>query len=541
MSVLPLTSPESNMNELYDVVIAGGGPAGLFLASELAMARASVLVLERDVAPASPLKLQPLGWRGLNTPSIEAFYRRGLLDTIFEPDNKPAFFERLVKTPGFQPGGHFAGILLNANKLDLSRHKYRLPGPGLKPAPAGLDRIEAALNARAESLGVTILRGYSVTKIAAQDDTSVMVEAGGQDGESESFRGRWLVGCDGGRSIIRKAAGFDFVGTDPKFTGYAAHCELDHPEKLERGFCVTKHGLYVSRPPVTLYLLDFDNSAGFDRQTAGPITQEHIQGILNRITGIPELELKITKFHLATSFTDRSKQATSYRKGRVLLAGDAAHIHPPFGGQGLNLGLGDAINLGWKLAATVQQEKTAEGGLVDLALLDTYEKERHPIAQWVLEWTRAQGLALEPSLHSIAVRKLVSDLIDTTDGTNLFIDRVWGLSQRYILGDGKAHAHPLVGSSAPDLELSDDSRLSPKLGSGRGLLVDLEDDAPFRSLLESSKYEAKVGYLHTGAKDKLGLRAFLVRPDGIVAWVADDSEEPDLDAGKLALEQWFGH
>jgi len=203
------------------------------------------------------------------------------------------------------------------------------------PIPTTIKPIETILTERAESLGVTILRGNGVTKIAAQDNGSVTVEAG----ENQNFRGKWLVGCDGGRSVIRKAAGFDFTGTEAKFTGYAVKCDLDHPEKLKPGFHHTKNGMYIVAPE-SLYLTDFDGGA-FDRTQE--ITQEHIQSVFSRISGITEV--MITKIHLALTFTDRCKQTTSYRKGRVLLAGDAAHIRGPLGSQGLGLGLGDAINL----------------------------------------------------------------------------------------------------------------------------------------------------------------------------------------------------
>ncbi|TAQ89068.1 hypothetical protein B7494_g2576 [Chlorociboria aeruginascens] len=513
------------MNKPSDVIIVGAGPIGLFLASELALARVSVLVLERDAKRESPWKTEPLGRRGMNTPSVEAFYRRGLLSKL-DSGERPSFFQ---KTGEFKFGGHFAGILLNSNKLDLGRWKYRLPGPALVPIPSTLERIETTLTEYAESLGVTILRGNDVTKIIAEDDNSVTVETG----ENISFRGKWLVGCDGGRSVIRKAAGFDFVGTEAKFTGYSVKCDFDYPEKLKPGFHITKTGMYIVAPG-SLYLVDFDDAA-FDRTRE--ITQEHIQDVMSRVSDVTDV--KITKLHLASSYTDRSKQATSYRNGRVLLAGDAAHIHSPLGAQGLNLGLGDAMNLGWKLAATIRQESKSNGRPVDLSLLDTYESERHPIAAWVLEWTRAQVSVLQPDLYGAAVQALIRDLIDTTDGNNLFLDRVWGLSQRYKLGNSEAHAHPLVGSSAPDFELSDGSRLGPKLAGGRGLLVDFEDDDALKGLVTGEDYKDRVDYLGVGAKDRRGIRALLIRPDGIVAWMVEDDVKPDIEAANAALEQWF--
>ncbi|KAL9002675.1 MAG: hypothetical protein Q9188_004414 [Gyalolechia gomerana] len=219
------------MSKFYDVVIAGAGPVGLFLACELGLANVSVLVLESSLNAESPWKIEPLGRRGLNTPSVGNFYRRGMLNKFFDSGQRPSYHE---KKPGFQFGGHFAGIALNANKLDLHRWKYRLAGPALTPGPTTIDRIETVLIERAESLGVMILRGKGVTKFVQNDD-SVTVEAGG----NQSFRDRWLVGCDGGRSVIRNVAGFDFVGTEAKFTGYAVKCDWEHPEKLKMGFHIT--------------------------------------------------------------------------------------------------------------------------------------------------------------------------------------------------------------------------------------------------------------------------------------------------------------
>ena len=514
------------MSQIYDVIVAGAGPIGLQLACELGLAGVTVLVLERDPEPRSPWKIAPLGRRGLNTPSVEAFYRRGLLNKFFEPSDRPSSFQ---KTTGFQFGGHFAGIMLNANKLELDRWRYRLPGPSLVPAPTTMECIETVLTERAASLGVTILRNAGVTGIAAENDDSVTMKTGGD----QTFRSKWLVGCDGGRSVIRKAAGFSLEGTEARLTGYAVKCELDHPEMLKPGFHITKTGMYVVGPD-SLHLADFDNGA-FDR-TQG-ITQEHLQDVLSRISGITNV--KITKVHLASSYTDRSKQATSYRKGRVLLAGDAAHIHSPLGAQGLNLGLGDAMNLGWKLAATIRQEADSGGNGADLSLLDTYESERQPIAARVLEWSRAQVSILQPDMYGAAMHTLIRELIDTADGAKFFIDRFWGLSQRYNLGDGEAYAHPLVGCSAPDFELHDGSRLGSKLEKGRGLLIDFEDDPVTKRSIVGGKYEARVDYVGVDAKDRRGCRAFLVRPDGVVAWVADENVNPEMKALTAALEKWF--
>ncbi|KAG8528366.1 uncharacterized protein KY384_007284 [Bacidia gigantensis] len=516
------------MNKLYDVIVAGGGPIGLFLACELRIAGVSVRVLERDANPESEWKVMPLGLRGLNTPSIEGFYRRGLLDKIYNPSERAVSFQ---KKPGFQFGGHFAGISLNANKFDLDRWKYRIDGPSLQPGPTTIQKIEKALIQRAEALGVEIGRGNGVTSFVEHDD-SLTVHAG----ENQSFRTKWLVGCDGGHSVVRKQAGFDFIGTEPKFTGYAIKCDWDHFEKLKPGFHPTKNGMYILGGPNALYMTDFDNGA-FDRSQE--ITKEHVQSLFERISGITDV--KITKVHLASNFTDRCMQTTQYRKGRVILAGDAAHIHGPVGAQGLNLGLGDAMNLGWKLAATIRQEAKSGRANADLALLDTYESERHPIGVWVLDWVRAQVNVLSPDPHGQAAQSLIRDLIGTTEGANLLIERFWGLTQRYELVEGKEDTHPLVGSSAPDFELIDGSRLGPKLERGRGMLVDFGEDSTLKELLFDGSYEGNVEYVELGVKDTGGLRSLLIRPDGIVAWVTGENAEADMDAAKAALRRWFGH
>lgn len=533
------------MTKHYDVTIAGAGPVGLLLACELALGKASVLVLENAPSPESPWKTMPLGGRGLNTVAVEALYRRGLLNKFTELDILPKRgrqdssietkegLQSPEKKEGFQLGpfaGHFAGIMLDSDKLELGRWSYRLPGPGLHPGKTTLEHMERVLFERAENLGVTILRGHGVTKIAAQGEYGVTVEAGG----GQHFRSKWLVGCDGGRSMVRKLAGFEFVGTEPKYTGYSVKCDLEGANKFKPGFNPTDNGMFIFLPPNCLHMLDFD-AAAFDRSQE--ITKEHLQDVLNRVAGTTDVKIKTV--HMASSSTDRCKQATSYRKGRVLLAGDAAHIHSPIGAQGMNLGLGDAMNLGWKLAATVRQEAKSKGAPADFKLLDTYEHERYPMATWALEWTRAQVTTLQPDLYGAATRKLVRDLIDTKDGTNLLIDRVWGLSQRYSLGDGEALSHPLVGCSAPDVELHDGTRLGRKLESGRGLLVDFEDNVALKQMIVDSGYEARVDYVGIGAKDTCGLRAFLVRPDGIVAWVAEENRESTWGALYPALEQWF--
>lgn len=509
----------------YDVIIAGAGPVGLFLACELGLRGTLVLVLERDPKPDSLWKVEPLGVRGLNTSSVESLHRRGLLDKFFDTDSRPHTYD---KKSEFQFGGHFAGIMLDANRLELDRWKYRLPGPALLGGRTTIDQLERVFGEHATALGVEIRRGCGVTKIDATSANSVSVEANDQ-----LFNCKWLVACDGGKSTVRKMAGFEFTGTEPQLTGYALSCDWDHPERLKPGFHVHDKGMHIIVPPNALYMMDFDGGA-FDRKSE--ITQERIQEVFNRMTG--NTDINITKVNIASSFTDRCKQATTYRKGRVLLAGDAAHIHSPLGAQGLNLGLGDAMNLGWKLAAIVRQE--LQGQAANIALLDTYEKERHPMGKKALEWTRVQVAMLQPNPYGAALQTLIRDMINTTDGTNLFIDRFMGLSQRYDLGRGDARRHPLIGCSAPDLELEDGTRLGTKLKNGRGLLVDLGTNAPLEEVTADGVYKEEIDFVRIAVKEKLDLQAMLIRPDGIVVWVQAQDQEPDMDAAESALQQWFG-
>ncbi|MGH3621565.1 MAG: FAD-dependent monooxygenase, partial [Sciscionella sp.] len=227
----------------------------------------------------------------------------------------------------------------------------------------------------------------------------------------------------------------------------------------------------------------------------------------------------------ATRFTDNARQATDYRMGRVLLAGDAAHVHSPFGGQGLNLGIGDAVNLGWKLAATVQ-------GWAPESLVDTYTTERHPIGARVLEITRAQVALMRPDEHTSALRTVLSELMDTQDGNSYFVKMISGVAQRYDLGDG----HRWIGRRMPDLALDDGTRLGEHCIDGRPLLLDTRDDPALREA--AMNWADRLHVLTGPAVDHPELTGLLVRPDGYVAWAADGL--PELDSLRAALGRWFG-
>jgi len=503
---------------LYDVVIAGAGPVGLFLACELRLAKLSVLVLEQAEDPRSPLKRLPFGMRGLSVPTIEALYRRRLLNDVVAPPDANDRASRTSATAHWaqlprQPGGHFAGIQFFHDNIDTSKWSYRLPSPGGTNVPIELEHLESVLAARAIESGVEIKRGLGVEDVDQSND-DVGIRAG-----EETFRARWLVGCDGGRSNVRKASGFDFVGTEPEFTGYSVEVELADPDKLRVGRHYTPTGMYTYARPGTIAMVEFDGGAFHRTQ---PITLEHVQTVLRAVSGT---DVTVAALRLATTWTDRAHQATTYRRERVLLAGDAAHIHSPLGGQGLNLGLGDAMNLGWKLASMIRGNAPAD-------LLDTYVSERHPVGAQVLDWSRAQVALMRPTRSTRALEAIIRNLIDTRDGATYFAERVWGISLRYDLG-GK---HPLVGRSVPDFELADGTKVGTLLSDGTGLFLDFDSRVSLRAL--TRHWHGRLNYIAGDPKDRLDLSAVLVRPDGVVAWVSEGV--PDNEDVAQAASRWFG-
>ena len=233
----------------------------------------------------------------------------------------------------------------------------------------------------------------------------------------------------------------------------------------------------------------------------------------------------MTALRLATTWTDRACQATAYRSGRVLLAGDAAHIHSPLGGQGLNLGLGDAMNLGWKLAAAIRGDSPTD-------LLDSYQRERYPVGAQILSWSRAQVGLMRPTQSTRALAGIIRDLIETRDGATYFAERVWGVSLRYDLGTD----HPLVGRSVPDFELVDGTKIGDLFGDGRGLFLDFDSHTSFEAL--ASRWHGRINYVASDVVERLGLTAVLVRPDGFVAWASETS--PDYEDATAAVSRWFG-
>lgn len=497
---------------MKDVIISGAGPVGLFLACELALAKCSVLILEKAEDPHSPLKQLPFGIRGLSAPTIEALYRRGLLNELEIPKRLRNPHQNAKQGPRRQVG-HFAGIPFHEGDIDTAQWRYRLPSSTDNILISEMEELESVLALRAEALGVAIKRGFAITDFHQTAD-GVTVQSGDQ-----FFKGKWLVGCDGSRSVVRKAGGFEFAGTEPEFTGYSTQVDIADPEKLSPGRNVTPTGMYLQSQPGYVIIQDFDGGAFHNAER--PITLDHVQEVLRRVSNT---DVTINALHIATTWTDRARQATNYRNGRVLLAGDAAHIHSPLGGQGLNLGLGDAMNLGWKLAATIR-EQAPEG------LVDSYHTERHPIGAQVLDWSRAQVAIMRPGPQARALNAIIRDLMNTRDGATYFAGRVWGIFTHYNLGGD----HPLEGRTVPNFEFEDGTRIGELMHDGQGILLDLDGNASLKTV--AGEYAGRIKYISGNAKDRLALSAVLIRPDGIIAWASDNN--PDCSELQKAAARWF--
>jgi 2-polyprenyl-6-methoxyphenol hydroxylase-like FAD-dependent oxidoreductase len=497
----------------YDVVISGAGPIGLFLACELRAHGVRTVVLERRSEIDPTLKAGAVSGRG-----ADILTRRGVADLLgplptiadLMGGKKPGGDGPQARTaPGSMPKGHFAGLWILRGGSSSST--------GLIFAPQ--QRIEEVLEKRAVELGAEVRRGHNVVGLD-QDDSGVTIAVEGTGGPYD-LHTEWLVGCDGGRSAVRKMAGFAFPGLDGIMTGYQAIADFDDPDFFPMGWHRTEHGMIARGPmPKRVLTVEFDGPPA-DRDA--PITREELQESVRRVSGT---DVTITAVHSVTRFTDNTRQAPTYRLGRVLLAGDAAHVHPPFGGQGLHLGLGDAVNLGWKLAASVR-------GWAPEGLLDTYSAERHPAAERVLHNTRAQMALMRPGPRVDALRDIFTALAETPEANRLLSDLMGALDVRYeASGD-----HPLAGLYCPDFTLKTalgETRVEELSRGGRGLLLDLADRADVRDAVRpwADRIEAVTGATETPAD---AADAVLVRPDGHVAWAGED-----VGGLREAVRRWFG-
>ena len=360
---------------------------------------------------------------------------------------------------------------------------------------------------RALALGIEVRRECDVTNFVQRED-AVDVEWVSPAGAGQ-VRCAYLVGCDGGRSLIRKMAGFDFPGTAPTSTFYQVIAEIDHPERLlPSGWHRTSGGVFSYGPfPGRLVMLDFSGPPE-DRQA--PVTREEIEDTLRRVSGA---DVRVKALESGSRWTDNTRLVDTYRKGRVLLAGDAAHIHTPFGGQGLTLGLVDAANLGWKLAAVIRGEMPE-------SLLDTYTAERRPVAEAVLANTLAQVAIMRPDPQSGAMRDLVANLMQLDDVNRFIGEMTSGLSARYDLGSERDDVGRLIGDrliSHGDADVS----LYDLMQDGMGVLLDASTDGKASKLVAASTQRIRCVAVDTGP-------SMLIRPDACVAWAGEENSTDGL-------------
>jgi len=490
----------------HAVVIAGGGPTGLMLAGELALAEVDVAIVERRASQDLP------GSRagGLHSRTIEVLDQRGIADRFLSEG-------QVAQVAGF------ASVRLDISDFP-TRHNY---GLGLWQ-----NHIERILAGWVGELAVPIYYGIEVTGFA-QDDTGADIQLS----DGQSLRAEYLVGCDGGRSLIRRAAGIEFPGWDP--TTSALLAEVEMAEEPELGIRRTPSGMHalgkveyeikdgevVYKKGGTVGVMLTESEVG----TSEPTLRDLSEGLV----AVYGTDYGIHSPTWITRFTDMTRQAAAYCDRRVLLAGDAAHVHSPVGGQGLNTGVQDAVNLGWKLAEVVH-------GTAPESLLDTYHAERHPVAARVLRNTMAQVALMRADDRIEALRDTVSELLSMDEPRRRFAAMMSGLDIHYDLGEG----HPLLGRRMPDLDLvtaNGPLRVFTLLHDARPVLLNLGEPGGFDITPWADRVQLiDAKYVGTWELPALGAvtapTAVLIRPDGYVAWVGDLAQVGLADA----LTTWFG-
>ncbi|MFL9946069.1 FAD-dependent monooxygenase [Paraburkholderia agricolaris] len=491
----------------HAVVIAGGGPTGLMLAGELALAGVDVAIVERR--PNQELAGSRAG--GLLSRTLEIFDQRGIVDRFLAEG-------QIAQVTGFA-----------VTRLDISdfptRHNY-----GLALRQKHIERILAGW---VSELAVPIYRGRELMGFT-QDDTGVTIELS----DGASLRARYLVGCDGGRSLVRKTAGIEFPGWDATTSSILAEAEMTQEPPL--GVHRTALGMhafgreeYEIRDGKVVFATEGPIGVMVTEKSVGARGEPTLDDLREALIAICGTDYGIHSPTWISRFTDMSRQATAYRKGRVLLAGDAAHVHSPVGGKGLNIGVQDAVNLGWKLAQVVKETSPE-------SLLDTYHAERHPVAARVLRTTMAQVALQRTDERTEALREVVLELLGIEEARKRIAAEMSGLGIHYDLGEG----HPLLGRRMPDLDLvtpDGPMRIFTLLHNARPVLLNLDAPGSFditpwsdRIKLVYAKYDGTWQLPALGSVS--APTAVLIRPDGYVAWVGDRTQ----DGLHEAMNTWFG-
>jgi 2-polyprenyl-6-methoxyphenol hydroxylase-like FAD-dependent oxidoreductase len=480
----------------HAVVIAGAGPTGLMLAAELALARIDVVIVERRTSQ----EVDGSRAGGLYARTIEVLDQRGVAERFL--------------TAGFVvPTVGYAGVRLDISDLP-TRHNYALA--------LWQSDVERILAGWVGELAIPILRGCEVEGFA-QDDRGIDVEVSGHP----SLRAQYLIGCDGGRSLVRKAAGIDFAGLDPSTSWIIAEVEMDDEPKIgmrPEGGGIGPVNRLEGGGPYRVVLTEKQVDCADDAT---------LQDLIEALVAAYGTDYRVHSPTWISRFTDMTRQAVTYRSGRVLLAGDAAHVHPPHGGQGLNTGVQDAVNLGWKLAQVVN-------GTSPASLLDTYHAERHPVGARVLHNTMAQvALSTSDERHQ-ALRDTMTELLGMDEPRRHVAAMLSGLDIHYDLGEG----HPLVGRRMPDLDVQTadgPTRVFSLLHDVRPVLLNLGapggfDVAPWASSVRSVDGTHDGGLELPVLGEVAAPSAVLIRPDGYVAWTGELGD-PALPR---ALSTWFG-
>jgi 2-polyprenyl-6-methoxyphenol hydroxylase-like FAD-dependent oxidoreductase len=491
----------------HAVVIAGGGPTGMMLAAELALAKVDVAVVERRGSQ----DLDGSRAGGLHSRTIEVLDQRGIA-------------ERFLAEGQVAQVASFSSIPLDISDFP-TRHGY---GLGLWQ-----NHIERILAGWVGELAVSIYRGREVTGLV-QDDTGVDVQLA----DGQSLRAEYVVGCDGGRSLIRKAAGIEFPGWDPTTSCMIAEVEMAEDPELgirrdEKGIHALGRLEYEIRDGEVVYMDGGPVRVMVTEQNLGATSEPTLRDLSEALIAVRGTDYGLRSATWISRFTDMTRQAESYREGRVLLAGDAAHVHSPAGGQGLNTGVQDAVNLGWKLAQVVKRISPEN-------LLDTYHAERHPVAARVLANTMAQTVLSRSDARIDALRDTMAELLSMDEPRKRFAAMISGLDIHYDLGGG----HPLLGRRMPDLDLitaDGPLRVFALLHDARPVLLNLGEPGGFDITPWADRVQLiDAEYVGLWELPVLGAvtapTAVLIRPDGHVAWVGDRTHLGLPEA----LTTWFG-